>query len=153
MTVSIGITAIMTALSDLSITGLTFCDTSEIPEGTDPFRVPMLFPIPDRFISDFVYTRDSYGGGSTALAHVNYNINLRLCYAPMASGRGLFDVYPSMVAMVVLILNKLIVSDTLSTAVDVQVAGVPVFGKVFDIHNNIPYHGAEITVSVMEFVN
>jgi len=149
MTVSLGITAIMTALSDLSITGLTFCDTSEIPEGADPFRVPMLFPVPDRFISDFVYTRDSFDG----LAHVNYNINLRLCYAPIASGRGIFDVYPSMVAMVELILETLITNDTLSTAVDIQVAGVPVFGKVFDIHNYIPYHGVEITLSVMEFVN
>ena len=67
-------------------------------------------------------------------------------------GRGLFDVYQSMVQNVLAILDALIADDSLNGAVDIAPQGVVRFGLVNDVAGNA-FHRTELRFEVLEHVN
>jgi hypothetical protein len=99
-----------------------------------------------------VLTRDSYGGGSVAKMHIDYNLNYRLCYAMVEAGRGLFEVYPEMVRVAYRFLDAVIAIDTLTGLEDIYPANTVTFGYVQDMAGN-SFHGCDIVIHVMEFIN
>lgn len=145
------IATIIDSISALSVDGLKICDLNEIPEVVDA-RQPVIYPKPDGFITSLVLELDSFGGGSTAKMHITYNITYRLCYAPVASGRGLFEVYPQMVAAAYRFLDAVIAIDTLTGVEDIRPADALNFGPVADPSGNY-FHGCDIVLAVMEFIN
>lgn len=145
------IATIIDSISALSVEGLKICDVNEIPEAAD-MRQPMIYPKPDGFVTQFVLTRDSFGGGSVAKMHVTYNLTYRLCYAPVSSGRGLFETYPAMVACAYRFLDAVIAIDTLTGLEDIYPGDVLNFGPVSDPAGNY-FHGCDIVLAVEEFIN
>ena len=145
------IAAIADSISALVVDGLKICDLDEIPETVDP-RQPTIFPNPVNFVSNIEQVRDSFGGGSVAKQHVTYDLTYRLCYAPVGSGRGLFEIYPDMVAAAYRFLDAVVAVDVMVGLEDITVIAIPAFGPVPDMAGN-NFHGCDITLKVLEFVN
>jgi hypothetical protein len=145
------IKTITDSISLLAVKAAQVRDLDEIPE-TAGARLPLIFPRPDGFVSDFTMVRDSYGGGSTAMMTVEYNLNYRLCYAPVNVDRGLFAPYPEMVQVAFAFLDAVLAVDTMDGLIDITPADITSFGPVPDPAGNM-YHGCDITLHIKEFVN
>lgn len=139
------------AMKDAAIAnGLNVRDIDLIPEAVAPRDCPVLYPRPDGLVSGFTVTPQSYGSGPTSgrKIDVTYSINYRLAYAPIGSGRGLFDVYNAMVAKVIEILDMLIANDALAS-IDITPA-IGTWGVVQDPAGGA-FHGVDITLNVLDF--
>lgn len=145
------ITTIADSISALSVSGVKICDLDEIPDAVD-FRQPTIFPLAYNFVTDLALTRDSYGGGSTAKMTIEYNLNYRLCFAPVEEGRGLFGVYKNMVTAAYRFLDAVIAIDTLEGLEDIYPADTVAFGYVQDMAGN-PFHGCDFVIHILEFIN
>jgi len=145
------IAQICTSIAGLDVAGVTIADLDQIPEQVTS-RKPMIFPRPDGFVSNFIMERNSFGGGSTAKMTVTYTLNYRLCYAPIGEGRGVFDIYPNMVEKAFLFLDAVLAIDTLTGLEDITPGDVIDFGPVTDPAGNL-FHGCDILINIMEFVN
>ena len=77
--------------------------------------------------------------------------NYRLFYKPVGSERGLRDVYPTLVAKVLLFVEA-VIADELTGAVDVTFGGITGFGIVPDPSDNL-FWGCDIQINVLEFIN
>lgn len=138
------------SISKLKVDEVRFYDLDTIP--ASDVRSPFFFPEPLEFISNFVLTRDSFGGGSVALQHAEYDLTFTFCYKPLGTGRaGLAD-YVGMVTLAAEILDAIIAIDVISGAEDVRPAELREFGQVPDPSGNM-YLGCKIVIHVMEFVN
>lgn len=147
----IKLTTITAAVKAASIaSGLSVRDVDAIPEGVSPRDCPLLAPRPDGLVSNFAITPQSYGSGpaSGRKIDVNYAINYRLYYAPIGSGRGLFDVYDAMVSKVIEVLNFFIANDALASIEITPVVGT--WGVVQDPAGGA-FHGVDITLNVLDF--
>ena len=93
---TLAIKAVTDFIAGLTVRGAEIRDIDNIPEALSA-RMPVIFPRPDGFVSNFAMVRDSYGGGGTAQMTVTYQLTYRLCYAPISVDRGLFAIYEGMV--------------------------------------------------------
>lgn len=148
---SLQIATVCASIAALSVAGVTIKDLDEIPENVD-LRAPTILPKPDGFVSGLRYERQSQGGGSVAKGDCYYTLTYRLCYAPVGSGRGLFETYPAMVTAAFAFLDAVLAVDVLQGAVTIRPVGALNFGPVSDPAGNI-FHGCDIAVEIMEFVN
>lgn len=149
---ALAFTTITNSIAAIDVLGVTIRDIDEIPEAVTPTMCPVLYPEPVGFISNFEYTRQSQGGGAVALADVTYNLTYTFLYAPVGSGRGLFDVYDDMVAKVGLILDAFIIADAATGAVDLTPDTPLNLGPVSDPAGNV-FHGCQFVLNITEFVN
>ena len=148
---ALAITTVTNSIAELSVSGLVIKDIDEVPEAVDP-RQPTLLPLPD-FITGFELERDSYGGGSTAKMTVRYQLNYRLCYAPLGDGRTtVLEMQAGTVEMIGLILDAVLAVDTMTGNVDIQPSQVVGMGAVLDPSDNA-FWGCDISFVVTEFVN
>lgn len=149
---SLAIVTVADSISKLSVSGVTLKDLDGIPTRVRKRDCPIFYPKPDGFISGFTPERVSMGSGSTAQLNVNYNLNYRFLFTPIGSERGLFALYPTMVAKVVLILEAVLANDIITGLVDFQVIDVGEFGPVEDPMGNF-FHGCDFSLEILEFVN
>jgi hypothetical protein len=149
---SLQITTIAHSISVLSIAGVKVFDLHSIPEGLDPRSAPALFPKPDGFITGLKVERDSMGLAATAQKTASYTLHYVYCHSLVGEGRGLFDVYPAVIANIALILDTVIANDTLNGAVDISAADVSSVGPVTDPAGAV-FHGCEFAFDVMEYIN
>ena len=149
---ALAFTTITNSIAALDVLGVTIKDIDEIPEAVRGRDCPILYPEPLGFISNFVYTRDSQGGGSTALANVTYNLTYTFCYTPVGSGRGLLDVSDDIVAKVGLILDAFIIADAATGVVDLTPQDAINLGPVVD-PAGYTFLGCQFVLNIMEFVN
>lgn len=140
------------AIADLHVEGLNIRALDDIPETVNVRDCPIIYPSPDIFNTNYTFTRDSFGGGSVAMRTVYYDITYRLCYAPVGSGRGLFDVYDKMVAMAYAFLDAILAIDIITGAINVDPASIRIAGPVLD-PAGYSFHGCDITLTVTEFIN
>jgi hypothetical protein len=151
MTINCQLDTVTNSIAALTVTGVTIKDIHDIPENAMETG-PIMFPRPDGFVTDMTFTRESQGGGGTALMNLGYTLTYVYCHAPIGSGPdGLFSTYSGMITNIVLILEKIFASDNITGAVDMQLAGVSNIGPVQDPAGNA-YHGVEITLRVLEFI-
>ena len=145
-------TVSQTIADSLSVAGLEIFDVDEIPIKTDVRQVNMI-PL-QNFISNFVATRDSFGGGSTALQTVEYQLNYRLLYSPPSlNTRGLvLENPPGLVDIIVLFFDAVLAIDVFSGAVDITPAGIANMGVVNDPSES-EFVGVDVSFAVQEFVN
>ena len=148
----LAIATICESIAALDVEGVKMRDLDEIPEEVLARECPVIFPRPDGFISSFAVERDSFGGGSTAKMTATYVLTYRFLQAPVASGRGLFEVYNKMVINAFAFLDAVIAVDVMSGLIDIQVNNTLNFGPVSDPAGNI-FHGCDIELQVMEFIN
>lgn len=149
---ALAIATVADSISKLTVSGVILKDIDEIPSSVADRDTPMIIPRPDGFISNFRFQRDSFGAGGDAKITVRYTLLYRLLAAKVGSGRGLFDVYDTMITKTGLFLDAIIANDAITGAVDIIAAGVENVGGVGDPAGNI-FHGCDISIDVMEFVN
>ncbi len=150
---ALAIATVCDSISGLSVSGAEIRDLDQIPEQAD-FRQAVIIPRPDGFVSNLRVVRDSQGSNSTVLARytIRYRLTYRLLYAPIGSGRGLFDKYPDMIAKAFLFLDAILANDLIRGAVDIAPAEISAVGPVSDPSGKV-YHGCDIPIDVTEFVN
>src|SRR3990172_10312405 len=125
---TLAISTICDSISSLSVSGLTIKDLNEIPEAITGRDCPVIYPKPDGFVTNFEMVRNSFGGGSTAMMTVTYDLTYRLLGAPLASGRGLFDSYSMMVEKVYAFIDAILMIDTMDGLIDIVPADATAFG-------------------------
>lgn len=145
------IAAIASSIAGLTVSGVTLKNTTGIPETVDP-RQPTIFPRPDGFVSGLTIIRDSTGIASQARKTAQYNLTYRLCYTPIGAGRGLFDVYGSMVTAAFAFLDAVIANDAITGLVDITPQDVTAFGPVSD-PAGVMFHGCDFVFMITEFIN
>lgn len=147
---ALALTTVPDSIAGLSVSGLVIKDINEIPAAVDP-RQPTLLPLPD-YLTGFSVVRDSFGDGAAKMT-VTYNVNYRLCYAPLGDGRtATLEQQSGLVAMVGLILDAVLAVTTLNGLIDILPAQVVGMGAVNDPSDR-PFWGCDISFQVMEFVN
>lgn len=146
---TLAISTVIESIADLNITGLTICDLSEIP--VSALRLtPILIPIPGQEVSNFSATRESYGGGSSALINCEYDLNYYLLYCEAGSGRTGLDFEEARIEMVQAIWDAILAIDTITGAVDVWPTGNVNFVTLQDPSGN-QFLGCQIVAHVKEF--
>lgn len=131
---------------------ITIRDIDQVPQKVNPRDCPILFPDPTNFITEFVPTRQSYGPGTVAQFDIEYNMNYMFLYAPVGTGRGLFDVLPTMLQDVANILDAIIENDNITGLVDLGPVGISEFGSILD-PSGVEFIGTNLAFHVMEFKN
>ena len=149
---SLSAATIADSISKLSVSGVTIKDVDQIPNEVTQYDVPVMFPEPLNFITDFEVIRDSFGADSLAKKTAAYTLNYTFCHSLVGSGRLLSDVYDDMVAKAELILDAIIANSTITGAVDIEPLNISNFGVVLDPAGH-SFHGCQIQVRVMEFIN
>ena len=147
------LTAICNSIAGLSVTGVTLRDLDEIPEAVDPADCPILFPEPDGFLSNIGVVPVSLSTGESRQADVTYNLRYTFLHSVAGEGAGLFDVFPDMIAKVVLILNEVLTNDTITGLQDFQVVEITNFGPVSDPAASRTFHGTQFVFSILEFLD
>lgn len=95
---SLQLLAVAETIAAIEVDGLIIRDIDDIPTEVG-VRQALLIPHPN-YVSDFVATRESFGGAS-ALMDVTYTLNYRLCYQPVGAERGMtLTVWGGLVDMV-----------------------------------------------------
>jgi hypothetical protein len=144
------VAAVANSIAGLSVSGVTLFDIDEVPKAADT-RKPSIVPFLPNFLTDFTVTRQSQGAGS-ALQDVRYNLNYRLFYAPVGSGRGLHGVVDVMLDKWALFADALLAIETIAGAVTADPVGTPNFGTVEDPSNK-QFWGCDFQIEILEFVN
>lgn len=148
------ITTIATNIAALTVgdANIPIYDIDKIPSTVLSKNCPMFAPNPDNYVSNFLFQRDSFGSGDTAQITVQYTLQYRLYSAKAGAGRGLMNMYASMVANCAAFIDTVILNDDVAGAVDMVAASIPHFGLVSDPAGEM-FHGADILLTVKEFVN
>jgi hypothetical protein len=144
--------AVATSIAGLTVTGVTMCDISAIPEGVNPRDCPIIYPKPDGFLSGLSVEINSTGTGTSAKKTVRYTLTYMFVYAPIQSERGLFALYPDMVAKALVFIDAVLANDSITGCVDIFPQDIMNWGPVTD-PAGVAFHGAEIAFRVTEFVN
>lgn len=149
MTATLHITDVITAIHGLVIPDLTICDLNDIPNEVDQ-RARYLIPSPvePSPITDFTYERVSFGM-DTALGDATYTLNYKLFYAPAGIERGLFDIYPGLLALAMDVVEKILQQSAINGAAD----WTPRLAEVGTYPDAVgkPWWGALIAVDVRDF--
>jgi hypothetical protein len=150
MTVTLHITDIITAISGISVSGLVVADLDEIPASAD-VRTSLLVPSPGEpsFVSNFALERVTTGM-SLAGMDATYTLNYKFLYLPVGATRGLYDLYPGMVAMAADIIEAIANLTTLNGAVTWK----PLLGEFVVITDptGTDWDGCLITIEVLDFI-
>lgn len=148
---SLAIVAIATNIAGLAVSGINIRDLDAIPEQVNARDCPIIYPRPDGFLSSLQVQIDSFGSTS-AKKTVYYTLTYRLLGAQVGEDRGLFTLYQAMVDIVADFLDAVIANDALTGTIDLQAVDVTEFGPVSDPAGYV-FHGCDILLRVMEFVN
>jgi hypothetical protein len=144
------IVTVTDSIAALTVAGLHIQALDIPPDATR--QTPILFPEPVNFLTDFTMVRDSFGGGSSALMTVTYQLHYTFCFVPIGSGRTGLDLYSDMTAMVAAIFDAIMAIDTLTGAIDIQPLAATEFGPVPDPAGN-QYLGCRLAFQISEYVN
>ena len=151
MTADVNLVAIADALSALQVSGVNVRDIDQIPENATNI-VPVFFPIPNGFITDMVWERETFGADTVAKMNLTYVLHYRYLHAPIGSGGGLLAVYAGLIKNLVKILQAIFADSNLSgEVVDVSLNGISDIGALPDPAGN-PFHGVDITLKVLEYI-
>ena len=149
MTIALNLVTVAESIADLDIAGVTVRDIDQIPEAALTL-LPVLYPLPNGFITDMTFTRQTQG--NSAAMDLSYTLHYRYLHAIVGSGGGLLTVYSGMIENIVKILEAIFGNSNLTGAVDVELNGVSDIGVMFDPAGQTQYHGVDITLRVLEFV-
>ena len=145
---TLAISTVCTSIAALTIAGLHIYDLDNIPpSGTR--LLPILFPDPASPISNFTSIRESFGGGSSALMNVEYDLNYMFVYCEIGAMRTGLDALEDCVLMIQAIEDAIISIDTIVGAVDIT--PLPFTVNVVDDPSGKHYMGCAMTFHVIEF--
>jgi len=128
---------------------VTVKDIDSVPENAIDF-CPVLYPIPNGWVTDMQFTIQSLGGDSGRKIDVAYTLNYRFLYAPIGSGSTLAN-YAGIITKLELILEAIMGNSTPSGSVNMDLLGVSNLGAMTDVAGQTMYHGVDIAVRVLEY--
>ncbi len=150
MTINVQLVTVADSISHISVSGVNVRDIDTIPETAIGF-CPVLFPKPDGFITDMIFTRQTFGSDGSALMDLEYTLNYRFLYAEVGSGSELAN-YAGVIEKLALILEAIFTDDTQTGAVDMQLQSVSNIGPLPDPVGLNAFHGVDIALRVLEHV-
>ena len=146
-------TAIFTAISNLSISGVTVKDLTAIPQAGDETICPILFPNPDGCVSGANGEPSdgptTFGPATGRMWQFNRTYELIYLHCQVGAG-GLSDFYSAMCSKSDAIIHALVELDI--TDVDVQTVTIGKFGALQDPSNKY-FHGFTVSVTMRERIN
>jgi hypothetical protein len=148
MTINCQLVTIVNAIAELQVDGLNMRDLKHIPESAID-SCPVFFPAPDGFVSNVTFTPQSFGSDSQRKLDLAYSLKYRFLYAPLGAGAFLQN-YAGMITMLAEILEAIMGNSTPEGSVDMNLETLAVNAMVDPAGQN-QYHGAEITLRVLEF--
>jgi len=146
---TLSINTITDSIAALVVTDVTIKDVDQIPDSIDTNDCPMVFPNPDGFLSGLDLERMAMSSGASNVWNITYTLTYRFCHSEIGMGLGLFDVYDDMVDKVQDFVDKMLVSDALTGAVDIEVEDISTFGPVSDPSGKM-FHGCDIALKILE---
>lgn len=146
---TLAITTVCTSIASLTVAGVTIKDLDNVPPSAVRLT-PILFPQPENPLSNFSAARESFGGGSSMLANVEYDLNYLFLYCELGSGRTGLDWLEDRMLKVQAIYDAVLGIDTITGAIDVWPTGNVQFITLTDPANN-SYLGCAMTFHVLEF--
>ena len=115
---SLDIISVATAISNLTVTGLTIADMDEIPQSLNERNTPLLIPDPVTPISGLNIIEWSQGA-STMRRDAKYTLNYILIGYPVGQGRNaVIEGFQKTLLLVVAFCNALMAADSLGAAVE-----------------------------------
>jgi hypothetical protein len=147
---TISIVTIADSISKLSVTGVTIKDLDQIPDSVNNGDCPMVIPNPDGFMSSPELERAAMSSGTSSVWDIRYTITYRFLHSEIGLGMGLLDKYHLMVDKVMDFVDKILISDSVTGLVDLELEDISSFGPVSDPSGKM-FHGCDIMLRVLEF--
>ena len=148
---SISLEQVVGAIADLDVSGVNVRDIDNIPTNAKTI-LPVLYPLPNGFITELTWTRESFGSDAVAAMNISYVLHYRYLHAVVGSGGGLLSVYAGMINNIVKILAALFADSNPSGAVDMTLVTISDIGALPDPSGELQYHGVDITIRVLEYI-
>jgi len=147
---TLSISTVTNSIAALTVTGVTIKDLDEIPSRVDASDCPILYPEPLNFVTNIVVEPQAFGHAGSGPFDVDYDLTYAYLHAKVGVGGELLDHYKSMVDNVCLIIDKIIISDAVTGAVELTMNGSANFVAIPDPAGNI-FHGCHLVFHVKEF--
>jgi hypothetical protein len=156
MTNTIKFNSVLTAITGISISGVTIADVDAV---SDSYTVreaggttSVLYPLIGEGMVEFnAPVLASFGTGNGARKDLSYTLHYRLLYLPVGTERGLKEVYSGMFDTVANIINAFLQTDALADyAIDI-VPRIASRESVVSDNSGNKYYGANIDFDVREF--
>jgi hypothetical protein len=147
---AISAATVANSIAGLSVSGVAIKDVDELQDEFESRDCPVIFPVPENFLSAFDVERMAMSSGTANVWNVSYTMTYRLLYDEVGMGRGMFDVYDGMIDKAMLFVDKILVSDSLTGAVDIELEDVFNIGPVSDPSGKV-FHGCDISLRILEF--
>lgn len=146
---TLAITTVSTAIAALTVAGVKICDLDNIPP-SGMRQTPILFPDPANPISNMECIPQSYGGGSSRLMDVDYDLNYVFIFCEMGAGRTGLDYLEDCMLKVQAIYDEILEIDTFAGGVDILPTGnIQLITMTDPAGKN--YLGCAMTFHVKEF--
>ena len=147
---TLSIVTIADSISKLSVTGVTILNLDKIKDTVLNAECPIVYPNPDGFVSAFEVERAAISEGATSVWDIRYVLTYRFLHSEIGMGLGLLDKYGGMVDKVMDFVDKILISDTVTGAVDLELDDITSFGPVSDPSGRM-FHGCDIALRILEF--
>ncbi len=147
---TLSVVTIADSISKLSVTGVDILDLDELKDTVLNGECPVVYPSPDGFVSAFEVERAAMSEGTSSVWNISYTLTYRFLHSELGIGMGLMDKYGGMVDKVMDFVDKILVSDTVTGLVDLEVEDISAFGPVSDPSGKM-FHGCDIALRVLEF--
>ncbi len=149
MTIVVNPAAVATAISGLTITGVTIKDINAIPDSVQ-MLCPIIIPQPNGFIGNIEPENLSFGSLGTQAENFTYTLNYVFLFAEIGSGESGFTPYSPLIVKLIAIVNVILNNDVVSGLVDMQLESITGIGQINDPANNA-YWGAFFALRCLEF--
>lgn len=151
MTISLDFVTIAGAIAALDIPNIEIKDITGIPD-SGLMVTPVLYPIPERFITDFNgFTPETFGVSGNEQMTVTYTLNYRYLHCTIGTITGVAAVYGGMIENLEKIVEKIMNNDTLAGVTDIRIGAIPAMGIIQDAAGN-QYLGCDLTMYIKEYV-
>lgn len=151
MTIDINLVTVADSIAALNVSGVNVRDIDQIPESALSI-LPVLYPRPNEFITNLKWSRETYGTDSVAAMNLTYVLHYHYLHAVVGSGGGLLAAYSGLLTNLVKILTAIFEDSNPSGAVDMQLVSISSVGVLTDPAGLEKYHGVEISLQVMEYI-
>lgn len=148
MALTIYLTSITDAISQLSVTGVTFRDYDGIVANWQ--STPNVFyPVPETFVSNFRVEYPSVMQGGDSPVDLLYTLNYRMLGTAVGNLGNFPTAYADCAVKALALAAKMIETDSpYSGKVEMRVTGFSIGVRIDPAGNQ--YHGADISVSIVE---
>ena len=149
MTITVSLATITESISNLDIQGVTVKDIDSIPDSAK-LLCPLLIPNPTRFITNISTSRESTGGGGSALMNMDYTLNYIYLHCQAPGGISNFSNYAGLVDNLVHIIEAILENDDIAGAVDMTFGDIDRIDTIQDPAGN-EFLGVMFSVRIKEF--